>query len=191
LALLPLLDDDQDKALASGQASIDAYPELFQNAYRQGMGEKLGLEQVSKDDELLIQNLLKLMQAEKTDFTLTFRRLSDLADPDHAKTRAVSELFNFPEAFGPWLDSWQERLADEKRKAGERQAAMYRANPAFIARNHLVEEAIAAAEKEQDFAPFHELVDRLSNPFEYRQADARLAMPPIPEQVVKQTFCGT
>lgn len=68
---------------------------------------------------------------------------------------------------------------------------MYAANPAFIARNHLVEEAIDAAVKQQDFEPFNSLVDLLAKPFEFDHSKARLAMPPRPEQIVKQTFCGT
>ena len=61
----------------------------------------------------------------------------------------------------------------------------------FIARNHLVEEAIEAAANEQNFAPFNQLIERLSRPFVFDSADARLATPPQPEQVVQQTFCGT
>ena len=71
------------------------------------------------------------------------------------------------------------------------QAEMYQANPVFIPRNHLVEEAIEAAETQQNFVPFHELVDILAQPFEYQEMLARFATPPRPEQVVRQTFCGT
>jgi uncharacterized protein YdiU (UPF0061 family) len=68
---------------------------------------------------------------------------------------------------------------------------MYAVNPVYIPRNHLVEEAISAAEKNQDFEPFNNLVDILANPFEFNRANARYAIPPRPEQVVRQTFCGT
>jgi uncharacterized protein YdiU (UPF0061 family) len=63
-------------------------------------------------------------------------------------------------------------------------------NPVFIARNHLVEEAIAAG-YEGYFKPFHRLLERLEKPFEYSADDAVLATPPRPEQIVQQTFCGT
>ena len=68
---------------------------------------------------------------------------------------------------------------------------MYLVNPAYIARNHLVEEAIDAAVNQQDFEPFHTLVDVLTQPFEFNDIQARYALPPRPEQVVRQTFCGT
>ncbi len=73
----------------------------------------------------------------------------------------------------------------------DRQASMYVANPVFIPRNHLVEEAIEAATRNGDFAPFHQLVDVLAQPHQYRDDLARYATPPEPQQVVRQTFCGT
>lgn len=73
----------------------------------------------------------------------------------------------------------------------KRQQGMYAVNPVCIPRNHLVEEAISAAENHQDFEPFNRLVDILTKPFEFSQINARYATPPRPEQVVRQTFCGT
>ena len=191
LALLPLLNDDQEQALASGQAAIDAFPNLFQAAYRQGMAEKLGLKTISEEDESLVQDLLALMQQEKTDFTLCFRRLAELADPDAVTSNTVSPIFDFSDAFQPWLRKWQKRLATETTNSSERQASMFAVNPAFIARNHLVEEAIEAAANEENFAPFNKLLERLSKPFEFASCDARLATPPQADQIVQQTFCGT
>ncbi len=190
-ALLPLLDGDQEKARASGQAAIDAFPDLYMAAYQNGMRKKLGLTQSDADDAVFMQDLLTLMQEEKTDFTLTFRRLSDLADPEKASGGGVGSVFEFPETFAPWLDRWRKRLASESRDASAQQKGMYAVNPAYIARNHLVEEAIDAAVNQQDFEPFHTLVDVLAQPFEFKDAQARYAIPPRPEQVVRQTFCGT
>ncbi len=190
-ALLPLLDGDQEKALASGQAAIDTFPDLHMAEYHNGMRKKLGLTRSDADDAVFMQDLLTLMQVEKTDFTLTFRRLSDLADPEKASGGGVGSVFEFPETFAPWLDRWRKRLASESSGGSEQQKGMYAVNPAYIARNHLVEEAIDAAVNLQDFEPFHTLVDVLAQPFEFNDAQARYAIPPRPEQVVKQTFCGT
>ena len=68
---------------------------------------------------------------------------------------------------------------------------MAKANPVFIPRNHLVEEAIEHASFKQDFGPFRALLARLDKPFDYEPGDRRLASPPQPEQQVTQTFCGT
>ena len=65
------------------------------------------------------------------------------------------------------------------------------ANPAFIPRNHLVEEVIAAAVNEADFAPFETLLAVTARPYDDQPEHARYAAPPKPEQIVHQTFCGT
>ena len=72
-----------------------------------------------------------------------------------------------------------------------RDLAMRATNPAFIPRNHLVEEVISAAVHQADFSPFEKLSTALSTPYYDQPAFARYADPPGPEQVVHQTFCGT
>ena len=67
---------------------------------------------------------------------------------------------------------------------------MLRANPVFIPRNHLVQQAIANGE-EGDFDAFHRLVDRCARPFEYDGSDRDLALPAEPQERVLRTFCGT
>jgi len=190
-ALLTLLDESPDKALTSGQAAIDAFPDLYQAAYLDNMRRKLGLVNKADEDAELIQDLLKLMQEENTDFTLTFRQLSDRVGPGPASGGGVGALIALPETFAPWLARWQQRLDAEPMDAAKRQRAMYAVNPVYIPRNHLVEEAIGAAEKQGDFGPFNRLVDILAKPFEYHPDNSVYALPPRPEQVVMQTFCGT
>ncbi len=190
-ALLPLLSGDRDRAISSAQAAIDAFPDLFLAAYQHGMRRKLGLTQSRADDEILIRDLLTLMQEEGTDFTLTFRRLSDLADPGHASNGGVELIFDLPVTFNPWLERWQQRLRNDPQDSETRQADMYVVNPVYIPRNHLLEEVISAAVTQQDFGPFHTLVDVLARPGKFDKNRARYAMPPRPGEVVKQTFCGT
>ena len=69
-------------------------------------------------------------------------------------------------------------------------AAMHKVNPAYIPRNHLVEEALSAAEG-GDTSAFEMLIGVLARPFEGQPGKERYAMPPKPEEVVLQTFCGT
>jgi len=64
-------------------------------------------------------------------------------------------------------------------------------NPAFIPRNHRVEDVIQAAMNKDDYAPFEELIAVLAKPYEDQPAFAEYADPPQPEQRVLQTFCGT
>ncbi|MEP5765992.1 MAG: protein adenylyltransferase SelO [Halieaceae bacterium] len=188
--VMPLLHSEEDEAVALAQNTIDQFPDLFLEAHDQGMGRKLGLTLEGDEDAALVQDLLSLMAETGADFTLTFRRLADLVDPD-TSDNTVADIYELPALFAPWLERWQQRLTLEPGNAAERQEAMYRANPAYIPRNHLVEEAISATVTDADFAPFNALVDRLQNPFAYDPDQSRLALPPQPEQLVRQTFCGT
>jgi hypothetical protein len=86
---------------------------------------------------------------------------------------------------------WRHRLAEEGGEANDRRAAMRSANPAFIPRNHLVEEAISAAVNDGYFSPFESLLTVLSIPYEDQPAFGRYVDPPRPDQIVHQTFCGT
>jgi uncharacterized protein YdiU (UPF0061 family) len=68
---------------------------------------------------------------------------------------------------------------------------MRMSNPAFIPRNHMVEEALEAAAARQDFQPFEQLLDVVSRPYDDRPNLERYATPARPEECVRQTFCGT
>jgi uncharacterized protein YdiU (UPF0061 family) len=124
------------------------------------------------------------------DFTLTFRRLSDAASGQEDGA-GVRGMFANPSAYDEWVPRWRQRLGQEPTDATTRRATMLAVNPAFIPRNHRVEAVIRAAVEEGDFAPFHELVTVLSNPFEAQPAFARYAEPPADHERVLQTFCGT
>ena len=190
-ALLPLLHGEQEQAVALAQQAVDRFPGLFSDAHFRGLGRKLGLAGINEADSPLVEELFELMAGEQADFTLCFRRLADLAHPEGVREGGVGELFEIPDALLPWLARWRARLAGDSLAAPQRQAMMYQANPAFIPRNHLVEEAIRAAVDEGDFEPFHALVEVLAEPLTYRPDLARYALPPRPEQAVRQTFCGT
>jgi uncharacterized protein YdiU (UPF0061 family) len=86
-----------------------------------------------------------------------------------------------------WAERWRARLTEEAAPA----AVMRAANPAFIPRNHLVEEVISAAVNDADFTPFERLLTVLGKPFDDQPGFDRYADPPRPDQVVSQTFCGT
>ncbi|HEY7776420.1 MAG TPA: YdiU family protein [Kineobactrum sp.] len=190
-SLVPVLHTDPKQAVVLAQNAVDTFSDRFLDVHTEGLKHKLGLVADQPDDAALIEELYTLMAAHKTDFTLTFRRLADLANPTQPEPAGtVAALYSLPDAFEPWLARWQQRLATETQVPAERQASMYRANPVYIPRNHLVQEAISAAE-DGDFAPFHQLVDRLADPWTFSTADQRYALPPAPGQEVAQTFCGT
>jgi uncharacterized protein YdiU (UPF0061 family) len=190
-ALLPILDDEQERAVELAQTAINAFPDRFLQANTEGMARKLGLQTINDQDTGLVEDLWQLMAEHSLDFTLTFRRLADLADEGAKAEDSVAELFEFPDSMQPWLERWHTRLGQESTSRSERQASMYCTNPVFIPRNHLVEAAILAATERGDLTTFDQLVDTLENPYEYRKALALFATPAKPDEVVKQTFCGT
>jgi uncharacterized protein YdiU (UPF0061 family) len=190
---LPLLGDDEERAVAEAQQAIDTYPRHYETAWRAGMARKLGLREMRDDDIDLAQDLLAIMAENGADFTLTFRRLCEVsaADPGAEAEATIRSLFSDPAAFDTWALRWRRRLAEDVRDPDERRDAMRAANPAFIPRNHLVEEAIRAAVDEADYTPFEEFLSVLARPFADQPAHARYAEPPRPEEIVHQTFCGT
>ncbi len=187
--LLPLLAEDPGAAVATAQAALAGFAPRFDEAFTGGLQRKLGLLMPQPGDILLAKDLLDRMAANSADFTLTFRRLCDAtANAEHDDR--VRILFDDPAAFDEWAGRWRKRISEEG-EAPERLAVMRQANPAFIPRNHLVEEAISAAQDRGDYGPFETLITVLTNPYDDQPGFARYAEPPRPDQVVHQTFCGT
>jgi len=186
--LLPLFSDDQEKAVAEAQDILGAFSDQFSAAYQAGLRRKVGLFTERDGDDALIQDLLDAMAKNQADFTLTFRKLGEATGDEAADVRAQ---FMEPAAFDEWAGRWRARIALEPQTAAERQAAMHAVNPLFIPRNHRVEAVIQAAVNDDDYAPFEELVQVLARPFDDQPEYAAYADPPLPDQRVLQTFCGT
>ena len=159
-------------------------------AYGEGLARKIGFFPAREGDVELAQDLLARMAEHGADFTLTFRRLCD-AVLGAEQDAGLRGLFADPGSFDDWSASWRARLALDGVPAAARRAAMRAVNPAFIPRNHLIEEAIAAAVERADFAPFETLLAVLVHPYDDNPAFPRHAEPPRPEERVLQTFCGT
>jgi uncharacterized protein YdiU (UPF0061 family) len=188
--LLPLLSDDADAAVVEAEEALGAYTQAFERTYQEGLRRKLGLLTEQEGDLELARDLLQAMGANGADFTLTFRRLCEAASREGDES-GVRSLFADPSAYDEWAPRWRRRLDQEATDEATRRAGMLMVNPAYIPRNHRVEAVIRAAIDEDDFAPFHELVDVLSNPFEDQPALAWYAEPPAEHERVCQTFCGT
>jgi uncharacterized protein YdiU (UPF0061 family) len=187
--LLFLIDPDPEKAIRLATEVIEPFVEQFNARFLAGMRRKIGLSSAAEGDVELIRRLLATMQGSQADFTLTFRRLA-LAAESPGQPPGPGELL--PESFRAdgWLQDWQERLARDPQSAAERAAAMRRANPAFVPRNHRVQAALDAADA-GDYTLFLKLVAILQRPFDEQTDVAAYAQPPQPSERVLQTFCGT
>jgi uncharacterized protein YdiU (UPF0061 family) len=187
-ALLPLIDDDQARAVARATEAVHRFAPLFEAAWLEVFGRKLGLAAPGEADAALIGDLLGAMAANLADFTRTFRALAHLCDAPGGDEPARAE-FADPTVFDAWAARWRARLAGDGRPPADWQADMRRANPALIPRNHRIEEAITAAVG-GDLAPFERLVAALAAPWEDRPEDADLRAAPATEEAVRRTFCG-
>ncbi len=189
-SLLPLLDADEDRALALATGVVNDFPALYRGAWLGVWRDKLGLPPGVDDDadESLVQDWLGLLKPRSVDFTRANRALNTAAAGDESRLR---DLFA-PEA-SPALDAWCARWQARRAGAGPAEAAaMHQANPAYIPRNHRVEAALEAAVERDDWAPLDRLEAVLAVPFDERAEDADFAEPaPAALTAGYQTFCGT
>jgi uncharacterized protein YdiU (UPF0061 family) len=186
--LLSLLDTDRSRAVARASEVVNNFPQLYEHHWLNGMRAKLGLVMKEEADLNLATELLTAMAGNKVDYTLALRHLANAALGDEKPLRA---LFSDPSAYDLWSQHWRARLAREATAPSERAQAMRRANPAFIPRNHRVEEALSAAVERDDYAPFDTLLNILSRPFDDQPDFAAFAEPAPDEQDCYRTFCGT
>ncbi|UAB90155.1 YdiU family protein [Ruegeria sp. SCSIO 43209] len=169
--------EDKDAAVEEATEIVHAMPALMQAHWLERFRAKIGLVRAEEGDLEMISDLLTRMAQNQADFTNTFRALGS----DRAR-----DQFADPAAFDEWAKGWQERLAREDAPLDVMDAA----NPAFIPRNHRVEQMIQAA-VQGDYAPFNRLNEVLSRPYEDQPDSADLMRPPAKNEVVHATFCGT
>jgi uncharacterized protein YdiU (UPF0061 family) len=190
-ALLPLIAGDEKDAVRLATDSLERFTPRFEAAQARVRRAKLGLVREAESDRALADDLFATLALNRVDHTLFFRGLCRAA-ADPTVDSEVASLFADPGAFHAWAESWRKRLALEDADPLARASTMRRANPAFIARNHRVEEAIDAAVHRGDYRPFETLVEVLSRPYDDQPDYAHLAKPPGPEQQrAYKTFCGT
>jgi uncharacterized protein YdiU (UPF0061 family) len=179
--LLPLIDVDEGQAIERATASLQGVSARFDRHWLTGFQRKLGLSVHEDGDHALVTDLLAVMHAEAADFTNTYRALADAVTDDAA----------LPESFIAWTRRWRARLAREPGGVASCSATLQRTNPAYVPRNHRIEESIEAAVQDGDFGPFHVLLDVLARPFQSQPDRAAYRTPPLPYERVQNTFCGT
>ncbi|UWQ16585.1 YdiU family protein [Jannaschia sp. M317] len=168
-ALLPLMGE-RTEAVAEATEVLEGFRDLYATAWTEVMTAKIGV-----PDMQLAMELLAIMAEGQGDFTNTFRALT--IAPETARDQVLNR-----DRFDDWLLRWKAANPDH--------AAMTRANPAIIPRNHRVEEAIDAAYT-GDFAPFHALNAVLDDPWQETEANAPYRSPATAQERVLRTFCGT
>ncbi len=188
--LIPLIDNSPSNAVKIASKVIDSFNDRFKDYWINGMRRKIGLSHAESSDEILINSLLDLMKENKSDFTITFRNLSNAVFNDN-KEKSLKEFFNNSKIFDDWIMKWKYRLSLEKKSKKEILNLMLGVNPAIIPRNHIVEKSILAAELNSNYSYFNNLIEVLKKPYEEIEKNKEYQKPPNPDEEVFRTFCGT
>jgi uncharacterized protein YdiU (UPF0061 family) len=181
--LLPLIDADGDTSVEKASEIINGFPQTYTEHWLAGMRAKLGIVHTDEGDLDLVNALFEQLGARDVDFTTVFRALTaHLSDG-----QTMPRVFTSDPAMSDWFDKWTVRIGSDTTSARD---VMQRANPIYIPRNHLVEEALSAAHA-GDIALTEKLISVLSDPFTSRDGLERYAEPAPEDFGPYQTFCGT
>ncbi|GAB3366528.1 YdiU family protein [Lysobacter rhizosphaerae] len=165
-AISPLFEDAQ--RLNDG---LQRYADVYTREDRDNTARKLGLAECRDADVELVQELHTLLADAEVDMTLFFRALAqvDIAAPsleplahafyDEAKRDAARPSFD------AWLARYATRVQADAPDAAVRAARMNAANPMYVLRNYLAQQAIDRAEQ-GDVTGIHELLDVMRRPYE-------------------------
>ena len=186
--LIALVDPNKDRAVELLTDGANEVSSLFGDAWLARMRAKIGLNSAEDNDVKLINRLLDAMHQGKADFTLTFRRLSDVLRGNDMPVRA---LFEDPAVFDVWENDWRSRLDREQFSARDCAGAMDQVNAIYIPRNHKVEEALVAAVDQGNISAFEDMLSVVSKPFDEVSGWEGYAEPGSKTAVPYQTFCGT
>jgi uncharacterized protein YdiU (UPF0061 family) len=181
-AMLPLFDPRVERAVELATAVLDGFPDLFEQHRLDGMRAKLGLFTREPDDAALVSDLLAWMQRRSADFTNTFRLL--------ATGRLVGDAANPDQELSDWHRRLEARWGRQPQPPAEARTLMRQHNPAFIPRNHNVEEALMAATTGEGSAVTQRLLEVLATPYDHERDVPMLSAPGSGERPYR-TFCGT
>ena len=180
-SLIPLIDVNQDKAIKAATEIINSFETKYEEKWLNMVRNKLGLSGKDEKDKLLIIDLLTWMHVKKMDYTNTFCYLMG---------EEIQKNKNYEDKdFKNWKLSWNERLKTNNNSSKKYLELMKSVNPLVIPRNHKVEEALNAA-NQNDFKPFHKLLEILTNPYNRNQNIIEYRIPSTIKEKY-QTFCGT
>jgi uncharacterized protein YdiU (UPF0061 family) len=186
--LLPLINTDVEAAVAAANAALGRFPDSFEGSWLSGMRGKLGMSAETSDDRELIDDLLRLLQSQRVDYTKSFRALAHTLRGDDEPLRS---LFEDQAALDGWSTRWRARVDAEDREPLEAAKEIDSVNPLYIPRNHLTEEALRAA-SDGDLNSFHELLNLVTQPFVEQLGSERYTEPASESQNKNfQTYCGT
>ena len=177
--LIPLIDKNENTSIKIASEIIDNFQNIYEEKWLNMMRDKLGLFGEDMNDKKLINDLLKLMEKNKSDYTNTFYNLMDIKNNIYKDKNFII-----------WINNWKKRINSNKTSNQKQIELMKKSNPVVIPRNHKVEEALAAAE-EGNFEVVINLLSILKKPYDLQKNSADYQSPPLLSDQKYQTFCGT
>lgn len=181
-SLLGHVGDGGEGAVDAARGVLATFPIRFRGSFLATMRPKLGLITAEEGDGALVDGFLAALAEARADYTQSLATLSD-------RLAGGSSPAATP-ALDAWEASWRARLARQPQPPTAVVALLQRSNPHVIPRNHLVEEALAAAAG-GDVAPLERLVAAVRQPFMAAPDNARYRQPPPAGGDCYRTFCGT
>ena len=185
--LIAFIDKDSDKANELATEVLDNFSIETNQRILDLMCEKISLDGSVKENQNLLRQLLKIMMESGSDYTITFRSLSEVLLDQPGK---FLEQFKNKDEIGSWLNDWKKALATDEKDLQLIVDQMKSVNPMYIPRNHQVQLVIDAAYN-NDFSKMAEMIEVIRRPFEEIDKNSSYAVPPLEEQRIKRTFCGT
>ena len=182
--LLPLIDDERNKAVDQVGPVIAEFSDRFEKEYLKMMGRKLGLTSFKQADQKLIVSVLNRLKDRRLDYTVTF----DLLTKSLMSEAAASQMNNELEEY---FDLWQKRLSEQRADSQKVQELMRQHNPVVIPRNHHVEEVIQECEQTGKVTMAEKFLLVLRTPYEELAQTSEYQDPPTDGDKNYQTFCGT
>ena len=185
--LIAFIDKDSDKANELATEVLENYSIDTNQRILDLMCKKIGLDGSKKNNQEILRNLLKLMMDNESDFTITFRSLSDILLNN--SDNFLAQFHQKNEVSG-WINNWKSALSLENKNVGEIISNLNNTNPMYIPRNHQVQKAIEESYL-GNLKVLEEMLEVLKNPFQENVSLSHYSEAPSEQQRVTQTFCGT
>lgn len=189
-ACLPLIDADPDRAIEIGTALLDRFGPAYSQEVTRRWSAKLGLREAREGDAELINRFLTLLHRGKSDFTRSFRGLSQVSTAEGAPAPAMRDEIVAVEAFDAWLADYRARLRAEPSDDAERRARMNAVNPKYVLRNHLAQHAIERGQAGDD-SEVDRLMRLLRRPFDEQPEFEPYAAEPPPSAAHIEVSCSS
>ena len=185
-ALIPLIDDNEQKSIEKLTEVLQAVMPSFEKYFYSEMGEKLGIDSINQNNINLVKDYLKILDSNSIDFTLSFRDLSKILN----KTKSIEDsVFKNSGDFKKWTEDWMIKIVTEKTNLKDITKKMDLTNPCYIPRNHIIEDALENAVN-GDMNLINEILELYKNPFDENEYTETFKKP-SETNTPFVTFCGT